>query len=92
MSAPGAEVTFDYFRAPKTVVARFVVVLPAPFGPKYPSTSPFCTSKSSGASAVKFPYFFESPCVRNTASMFVCPFNYGNGLRKSWNLQTAYGN
>src|SRR5512141_3183609 len=36
---------------------RMVVVLPAPFGPKRPNTSPGRTLRSSLSTAVKSPYF-----------------------------------
>src|SRR5215472_17614477 len=50
---PSSEVT------PK--MARIAVVLPAPFGPRKPKTSPAGTSKDSPSSAVTVPYRRRRP-------------------------------
>src|SRR5262245_19584984 len=40
---------------------RMVVVLPAPFGPRKPTTSPLATLKETSRTASTSPYRFESP-------------------------------
>ena len=40
-----------------------VVVLPAPFGPRRPNTSPWRTCRSSLSTAVNSPYFLVRPRV-----------------------------
>src|SRR5262245_29927807 len=45
-----------------------VVVLPAPFGPSSPKTSPFETWKLMPSTATRSPYVFLSPSTRMTAS------------------------
>src|SRR5438876_4259571 len=48
---------------------RSVVVLPAPFGPRKPNTSPSRTSRSSPSTAASEPKRFVSFSVRMTVSM-----------------------
>src|SRR5690606_5365012 len=47
---------------------RIVVVLPAPFGPMKPYTSPCFTSRSMPSSAVKLPYSFTRLRISRTAT------------------------
>src|SRR5687767_303234 len=44
-------------------IIRSVVVLPAPFGPRNPNSSPFGTTRSSESTAVKEPYRFVSEVI-----------------------------
>ena len=55
------------------ISSRSVVVLPAPFGPRKPSTSPARTSSVSRSSASSRPYRFVSDSVRTTAGSVICP-------------------
>jgi hypothetical protein len=43
------------------------VVLPAPFGPSRPKTSPACTSKLTPSGATVSPYRLRSSCTSMTA-------------------------
>src|SRR6266571_9020520 len=45
----------------KQVSIRIVVVLPAPLGPRKPTSCPFCTSKEIWSTAVLCAYLFVSP-------------------------------
>src|SRR5215203_3110934 len=49
---------------------RIVVVLPAPFGPSRPNTSPWRTVRSSLSTAVKSPYFLVRPRIRIAGAPF----------------------
>src|SRR4051794_34307030 len=42
-------------------IIRIVELLPAPFGPRKPNASPFCTSKSIASTAVSAPNVLTSP-------------------------------
>ena len=42
------------------IIMRIVVVLPAPFGPRKPKTSPFSIESSRSRTAVNSPYFLLS--------------------------------
>src|SRR5688572_6395136 len=48
-------------------IMRIVVVLPAPFGPRKPNSSPRLTCRSSGCTAVNLPYRLVTP------SSFIIP-------------------
>src|SRR5204863_1214391 len=54
--------------------SRIVVVLPAPFGPRYPRTSPGSTTRSSPDSAVVRPNDLESfsVLIADTAVALTC--------------------
>src|SRR5688572_27255987 len=45
-------------------IMRIVVVLPAPFGPRKPNSSPRLMCRSSGCTAVNLPYRFVTPSSR----------------------------
>src|SRR5436309_10682244 len=57
----------------KQVNMRIVVVLPAPLGPRNPTTSPFCTSNEMWSTAVLRAYFL----VRSLTLIMI--FEYGSG-------------
>src|SRR4051812_5757180 len=57
--------------------SRMVVVLPAPFGPRYPSTSPLGTSRFSESSAVVPPNVFDRSSVRIATSA-------ASGMRRAY--------
>src|SRR5688572_16448116 len=42
-------------------IMRIVVVLPAPFGPRNPNSSPRFTCRSNGCTAVNLPYRLVTP-------------------------------
>ncbi len=42
-------------------IIRIVELLPAPFGPRKPNASPFCTSKSMPSTAVELAEALEQP-------------------------------
>jgi hypothetical protein len=47
-------------------MARMVVVLPAPLGPRKPTTCPAGTSKERSSRAVTVPYVRRNPTTSNT--------------------------
>src|SRR6266568_1957367 len=52
-----------------------VVVLPAPFGPRYPNTSPRATSRSRPARAWTSPNRLDRPSARMAVSMTLISFD-----------------
>src|SRR5690606_12211074 len=73
--------------AMKQVRIFIVVVLPAPLGPRKPSTSPRLTSKEAVRSAVKEPYDFDSSLasiitlLMGGSLSFVCLWSMGRRSR-----------
>src|SRR5665647_1674224 len=63
------------------VSMRIVVDLPAPFGPRKPKISPFCTSKLTRFTAVKLPKcfsrFFKTPAVSWLLAFMVSVLPFG---------------
>jgi hypothetical protein len=55
------------------VSTRITVVLPAPFGPRKPSTIPVGTSRSSASTARSVPYVFERPCASSATGELMSP-------------------
>ncbi len=50
-----------------SIISR-VVVLPAPFGPRMPNTSPLATSKLTPSTACRVPYFLRRSRATSTGS------------------------
>src|SRR6478609_6978897 len=57
----------------KPTSIRIVVVLPAPFGPKKPNTSPLFSSKSIFLIISRFPITFFSPFTESVTSLISFP-------------------
>src|SRR4030067_2283021 len=87
----GLDTTSKEFRSalPDVGVRRvqrifMVVVLPAPFGPRKPNSSPFLTLKETSLTAVITPFLVLKFLVRFTTSiMFILQFSIYNSISKS---------